>query len=175
MISTDKKGLTERLPFLRFRKKRKASKDDAIPIKGLIPGMAVHMATCCHPLPGDKIVGIAHIGKGITIHTFDCMMLENYANMPERWLEVAWEKEASMEQQLGRLQVVAYHEIGTLAALTNTIANEGGNISNLRIASRSSDFFEMIFDVEVEGAQHLSNLLTSVRALPCVHSAARQR
>ena len=42
------------------------------PIRGLIPGMAVHFAGCCHPLPGDRIVGIVTTGKGVTIHTIDC-------------------------------------------------------------------------------------------------------
>lgn len=46
-------------------------------IKGLIPGMAVHFAGCCHPLPGDRIVGIVTTGKGVAVHTIDCKALEN--------------------------------------------------------------------------------------------------
>ena len=45
---------------------------DAIPIRGLIPGMAVHFANCCHPLPGDRIIGIQTRGKGVAVHTIDC-------------------------------------------------------------------------------------------------------
>src|SRR5262249_283828 len=47
-------------------------KRQALPIRGLIPGMAMHFAGCCHPLPGDRIVGIVTTGKGVTIHTIDC-------------------------------------------------------------------------------------------------------
>ena len=61
--------------------------DGPMPIKGLIPGMAVHFARCCHPLPGDRIVGIVTTGKGVTVHTIDCETLENFADTPERWLE----------------------------------------------------------------------------------------
>ena len=66
-------------------------KNNAVPIKGLIPGMAVHYAGCCHPLPGDRIVGIVTTGKGVTIHTIDCENLEQYADTPERWLDISWE------------------------------------------------------------------------------------
>ncbi len=63
----------------------------AVPISGLIPGMAVHFAGCCHPLPGDRIVGIVTTGKGVTIHTIDCDTLESFADTPERWIDVAWD------------------------------------------------------------------------------------
>src|SRR5487761_849395 len=64
--------------------------DTAVAIRGLIPGMALHFAGCCHPLPGDRIVGIVTTGKGVTIHTIDCDTLDTFADMPERWLDVAW-------------------------------------------------------------------------------------
>jgi len=70
---------------------KQKGKDGAVPITGLIPGMAVHFAGCCHPLPGDRIVGIVTTGKGVTIHTIDCETLESFADSPERWLDVAWE------------------------------------------------------------------------------------
>ena len=53
--------------------------------------MALHFAGCCHPLPGDRIVGIVTTGKGVTIHTIDCETLESFADAPERWLDVAWD------------------------------------------------------------------------------------
>jgi hypothetical protein len=62
-----------------------------IAITGLIPGMAVHFARCCHPLPGDRIVGIITTGKGVTIHTIDCATLESFSDTPERWIDVGWE------------------------------------------------------------------------------------
>lgn len=162
--------------FSLFRKhssRFKAKAKNAIPIKGLIDGMAVHFGECCHPLPGDKIVGIVNRGKGIAIHTTDCQMLENYADMPERWIEVAWEKESHAGSHLGRLKVIMSHETGSLATLTNTIAKELGNISNLKITKRSTDFFEMSIDVDVRGAKHLNNIITALRAETCIHSVER--
>jgi hypothetical protein len=53
-------------------------KGGPLPIKGLIPGMAIHYAGCCHPLPGDRIVGIVTTGRGVTVHTIDCDTLEPF-------------------------------------------------------------------------------------------------
>ena len=53
--------------------------------------MAVHFARCCHPLPGDRIVGIITTGKGVTIHTIDCATLESFSEAPERWIDVGWD------------------------------------------------------------------------------------
>ena len=71
-----------------------------MPIRGLIPGMALHFAGCCHPLPGDRIVGIVTTGKGVTIHTIDCETLESFADEPERWLDVAWSNERGRRDRM---------------------------------------------------------------------------
>src|SRR5471030_629687 len=68
-----------------------AKEGGQIAITGLIPGMAVHFARCCHPLPGDRIVGIITTGKGVTIHTIDCATLESFNETPERWIDVGWD------------------------------------------------------------------------------------
>ena len=153
--------------------KGKKEKKTAIPIRGLIPGMAVHFANCCHPLPGDKIVGIITTGKGVTIHTSDCDTLENFADTPERWVEVGWDNTGGDEVHIGRLKVILSHEAGALATLTNVIAKENGNITNLKIVNRSTDFFEMLVDVGVKNLGHLTAIMGSLRSKSCVHSVER--
>ena len=161
--------------FLGFKNKVLRSEEDAISIKGLIPGMAMHFAGCCHPLPGDRIVGIVHTGKGVTIHTVDCDMLENYSSTPERWIDVSWEKENNDEFHTGRIKAILTHEAGSLAVLANSIAKDMGNISNLKIVSRSTDFFEIMVDIDVRGTKHLSNIIASLRAKSCIHSVERYK
>ena len=151
----------------------KKEKKTAIPIRGLIPGMAVHFANCCHPLPGDKIVGIITTGKGVTIHTSDCDTLENFADTPERWVEVGWDNTGGDETHIARLKIILSHEAGALATLTNVIAKENGNITNLKIINRSTDFFEMMVDVGVKNLGHLSAIMASLRSKSCVHSVER--
>ena len=146
-----------------------------MPIRGLIPGMAVHFAGCCHPLPGDRIVGIVTTGKGVTIHTIDCDTLESFADEPERWLDVAWSSEEADAAHTGRINVTIANEPGNLGSLTTTIGKQGGNISNLKITNRSTDFFEIMVDIQVADVKHLSTIIAALRATPVINSVERAR
>jgi len=138
--------------------------------------MAVHFARCCHPLPGDRIVGIVTHGKGVTIHTIDCDTLENFADTPERWLDVSWGDGADApEAHVGRLEVVITNTPGALGTLSTVIGKNGGNITNLKIASRSLDFWDMTIDVYVNDTKHLNNIIAALRATPQVSSVDRSR
>ncbi len=157
-------------------RRRKKPNDLAVPITGLIPGMAVHFAGCCHPLPGERIVGIVATGKGVTIHTIDCETLEGFADSPERWLDVAWDVASDgAPVHVGRLHVVVANEPGSLGSLSTVIGKGEGNISNLKITSRSVDFFEIMVDVEVKNLRHLTNIIAALRATPAINSVERAR
>ncbi|MEQ8604380.1 MAG: bifunctional (p)ppGpp synthetase/guanosine-3',5'-bis(diphosphate) 3'-pyrophosphohydrolase [Marivibrio sp.] len=154
-----------------------AARDDgkgSVPLRGLIPNMAVHYAKCCHPLPGDRIVGIVTTGKGVTIHTVDCPTLESFSDMPERWLDVGWEEGAEERNAFtGRIKAVLSNEPGALAALTSVIGRDGGNIINLKFTDRSEDFFDLLVDIEVKDVRQLSNIIAALRASPLVNSVER--
>lgn len=168
-------GGDEKVVSIAKARTKPSGKREAIPIKGLIPGMAVHFARCCHPLPGERIVGIVTTGKGVTIHTIDCETLENFHATPERWLDVAWETEESEGMQVGRLDLVVANEPGGLGTLSTVIGRNKGNIINLKITNRSIDFFEMIIDVEVEDVRHLTTIMAALRATPVINSVERAR
>ncbi|HUN45400.1 MAG TPA: bifunctional (p)ppGpp synthetase/guanosine-3',5'-bis(diphosphate) 3'-pyrophosphohydrolase [Stellaceae bacterium] len=164
------------VPLSEARGKGKKASDTAVPIRGLIPGMALHFAGCCHPLPGDRIVGIVTTGKGVTIHTIDCETLENYADTPERWLDVAWSSSGDPTQaHVGRINVIIGNEPGSLGSLTTIIGKHAGNITNLKITNRSQDFFEIIVDIEVQDVKHLTNIIAALRAAPSINSVDRAR
>lgn len=175
LLPNRKSKSSKRSPFSILGFGSKERKGEAIPIKGLIPGMAVNFAECCHPIPGDAIVGVVTTGKGMTIHTSDCPVLENFASTPERLIDVAWEKSSSTKSHIGRLKVTVAHEAGSLAALANAIAADMGNINNLKILNRTPDYFEFLVDVDVRGANHLTNIIASLRAMQCVHRVERYR
>ncbi len=175
--TTVRKRLESVLPSLkpRGRAARPATKDGAVPLKGLIPGMAVHFAHCCHPLPGDRIVGIVTTGKGVTVHTIDCETLANFQDTPERWVDIAWDASDGETPHLGRLHLVVANEPGSLGSLSTVIGKNQGNISNLKITSRSTDFFEMLIDVEVTDLKHLGDIIAALRATPVITSVERAR
>jgi GTP diphosphokinase / guanosine-3',5'-bis(diphosphate) 3'-diphosphatase len=154
----------------------KKASENAVPIRGLIPGMAVHFAGCCHPLPGDRIVGIVTTGKGVTIHTIDCDALANFTETPERWLDVAWNSKGDGEiGHVGRINVTLGNEPGSLGSLTTVIGKQAGNITNLKITNRSMDFFEILVDIEVKDVKHLTNIIAALRATPVINSVERAR
>lgn len=173
-MSTKRKRLSLLAKLRRHKDTEEGEKTKlSIPIKGLIPGMVIHFAGCCHPLPGESIVGIVNTGKGVTIHTADCHELENYVDEPERWIDVAWEENSDESMYVGRLKLSLAHEAGSLATLANTLAKDGGNINNLRIIHRSNDYFEIIVDVEVKDVKHLATIMASLRSKSTIYSVER--
>jgi len=157
------------------RNRRARPRTDGIPIKGLIPGMAMHYANCCHPIPGDRIVGIVTTGKGVTVHTIDCDTLQAFQDTPERWIDLAWERDRSDEPFIGRIHLIVANEPGALGALSTVIGKHRGNISNLRFSNRSLDFMEMLIDLEVQDIKHLTSIVAALRAMPEIASVDRAR
>ena len=168
------------LPSLPPRPGRVAARDGGIPFTGLVTGMAVHYAGCCHPLPGDQIVGIVTTGKGVTIHTKDCQTLESFAATPERFIDVGWETPLPQvggkpATHTGRISAIAVNQPNTLASLTNAVAKHEGAVTNLKITNRQQDFFEVVLDVEVRDLRHLSNVIAGLRAASGVTQVERAR
>lgn len=171
---TEPKSLPKLESDIAFAKRD--GQEKPVPIKGLIPGMAVHFARCCHPLPGDRIVGIVTTGKGVTVHTIDCDTLETFADTPERWLDISWgDGPDSPEAHVGRLTVTIMNKPGALGTLSTVIAKNGGNITNLKIVNRTVDFWDMNLDIYVNDTKHLSNIIAALRATPEVASVDRAR
>ena len=173
----DKADNDKVVPLARARGKQ--GKDEGrggVSIKGLIPGMAVHFANCCHPLPGDRIVGIVITGKGVTIHTIDCETLEEFVDAPERWLDVSWDIDnKAPDIHVGRVHLTVLNVPGSLGELSTVIARNDGNISNLKITDRSPQFFNMLIDIEVRDVKHLTNVIAALRANPSINSVERAR
>lgn len=141
-------------------------------IKGLFPGVAVHYAKCCHPLPGDRIVGILTPGKGVTVHLLSCEMLSKYEDDPKKWVNVSWGETVGSRFQ-SRLDIVLYNKAGSLGSVTTMMGENHADIANIRVTRRQKDFFEFIMDVEVKNLLHLHQLVGLVRSLPTVYSVER--
>lgn len=154
-------------------KKLKKKEQSPLQIEGLIPGMAMHFAGCCHPLPGDRIVGIVTTGKGVAVHTIDCKALEKFANEPERWLDISWGKNESSELHTGRLKLMLSNEPGSLGEISNILARHNTNISNLNIVYRTVSYFEIILDVDVKNVDQLNEVIASLKSSKVVSYVAR--
>lgn len=148
--------------------------DFAVPIRGLTPGMAVHLSECCHPLPGDRIVGIVNKGEGILVHTMDCESLLDVPDDPDAWMNLTWQaRDETQEFYAARLHIIVSNEAGALATIAQIVANNGGNISNLKIPTRDKKFFTFVMDVEVKNVNHVKGIIAALRALPVISSVDR--
>lgn len=148
--------------------------DNQLPIKGLTPGLLVHISKCCHPLPGDRIVGIVSEGKGIMVHTIDCEALDVYTEAPEAWLDLSWQQpESSSEIFVARVVISLKHVSGALASVLSIVARDQGNVSNIKFSERSADVFRIELDLEVRDVKHLTGVISALRASKYVNSIDR--
>jgi GTP diphosphokinase / guanosine-3',5'-bis(diphosphate) 3'-diphosphatase len=124
-------------------------------------------------VPGDRIVGILTPGEGITIYPIQSPALKAFDDEPDRWLDVRWDVEDERHERFpARIEVTAINEPGTLAQIAQVIAENDGNISNLRIDS-AADFSAIAIDLEVFDAKHLARLIAQLRARPVVSAVTR--
>jgi GTP diphosphokinase / guanosine-3',5'-bis(diphosphate) 3'-diphosphatase len=144
-------------------------------IRGLVPGLAVHFAGCCHPVPGDPIVGVVRTGRGVTVHRSECGTLGRRRADPERWLDLGWNAGAADSKAIARLQIMTLNQPGSLGSLSTAIGRQGGNITDVRFGARSPDLYEMILDVEVEDLDHLDRVVAGLRATPVVTHVERSQ
>ena len=144
-------------------------RDRAISIRGLTPGMAFHLARCCHPVPGDRIVGLRQPGRGVEVHTIDCLSLAN--GVDTDWLDISWGERTN--GATGRVRALLYNRPGTLAEVTGIIAKSHANIVRLEMAQRDELFGTYEVDLEVTDLAHLTRLVSALRASDAVAEAER--
>ncbi len=145
-----------------------------MPVTGLVSGMPYHFAGCCHPLPGERIIGIVTTGKGVTIHAADCHMLESFAQTPERYLEIDWE-ETSAARHVGRVLVETRGAATAIGRLTDYVEHQDGAVTGLKVLRRDPDSWELALDVEVADIRHLERIMASLRAAADTMRVERMR
>ena len=155
----------------RDRRRTKVNQPN-LKIEGDNAGAAITIARCCHPLPGEAIVGIFTTGKGITVHKVGCTTLSKFSDTPELWLDVSWEKD-SLRRVNARLNTVLSNEPGSLASLATVISQQGGNISNIHLTDRNPDFFRFELDLEVKDVEHMRAIIAVLQANKYVESVER--
>jgi GTP diphosphokinase / guanosine-3',5'-bis(diphosphate) 3'-diphosphatase len=168
------------IPPMLPRGRLPARPDRDMPLTGLVPGMAFTFAGCCHPVPGDEIVGIVTTGKGVTIHGRDCQTLTAFAATPERFIDVDWNYEVVGKSgdmkgsgHTARISVIAANEQGSLADISNAVAKQEGAIANMKIVNRQQDFMEALIDVDVRDIAHLSKVIVGLRGLKTIKGVER--
>ena len=138
-------------------------------------GMAVQMANCCHPIPGDAIVGHIRKGQGLAVHRDDCIHSQRARKAdPDRWIELTWARDPATHFTVG-LDVSAENERGVLGRIAVAIAEAESNILNVHVDDEDARVALIHFKVQVRDRTHLARVIRTLRRVKHVHRVARPR
>jgi guanosine-3',5'-bis(diphosphate) 3'-pyrophosphohydrolase len=128
-------------------------------------GVAVQLARCCRPIPGDPIVGVIRKGQGLVVHSHDCALLARQRGERNDWVDVDWEPMITGVFEIG-LRVVAENRRGVLAKIAQAMSEEESNITNVSMDDDHGATTSLYFTLEVANRVHLARILRRVRRVP---------
>jgi GTP pyrophosphokinase len=132
----------------------------------------VRFALCCHPLPGEHIVGFITRGRGVTVHTVGCpTVLESD---PHRKIDVSWEEDGQAPRPV-KIEVTCVDQPGLLAAISSAITSAEANIARAQVRTFSSQRAVNTFEVMIRNSEHLKEVLLNISKVKGVYKAARAR
>ena len=145
---------------------------DVISIKGS-EGMAIDLADCCHPIPGDPILGYIDKDRGLIIHTHECNEIKKIKVDPEKWVDVEWEPNPDRLFKV-KLDMLVSNERGVLAKIASVIAEMESNIDKLTTEESDGGGFTSInFLIEVKNRIHLADIIRNLRKIEQVSRITR--
>lgn len=151
------------------------SKTTPLLIRGT-EGMAIQLASCCQPIPGDPIIGLLRKDQGLRIHTHACPEVrKSRSPEPQHWIHVEWEPDPEQVFDV-RLKVTAKNVLGVLGKVSATIAQAGINIEYVNMDRRNAGMFtDLHFLVQVTSRTHLALLMRGLRRIPEVVRIVREQ
>ncbi|HET9818460.1 MAG TPA: bifunctional (p)ppGpp synthetase/guanosine-3',5'-bis(diphosphate) 3'-pyrophosphohydrolase, partial [Rhodanobacteraceae bacterium] len=132
-------------------------RSEKIRISGAERGI-LSFGNCCHPVPGDDIVGYLSPGKGIVVHRVECPNVVELAKLPERRVEIGWDKEVQGDYRV-ELRVEVVNRPGVLATVSAAIAEANSNIDDVKYIERGIQAATLIFAIEVKHRKHLADVM----------------
>ena len=135
-------------------------------------GLVVTYARCCHPIPGDDIMGYLSAGRGVVIHRNVCGNLGEFRKQPNKWLAVTWQ--AGIEREFSaEIRVEVENKPGVLAELASRIADTGSNIEQVSIDEGQEYSATLLFSILVRDRRHLAEVIRDLRHMNVVKKLSR--
>ncbi len=154
-----------------FKLVSKQKRSLGIRVKG-VDDVLVRFALCCHPLPGEHIVGFITRGRGVTIHTVGCTTV--LESDPHRKIEVAWEESGQPPRPV-KIEVTCVDQPGLLAAISTAITSADANIARAQVRTFTSQRAVNTFEVMIKSSEHLKEVLLNISKVKGVYKAVRGR
>ena len=165
--------VTRLVNFMRAREKT-AQSTAAVSIRGT-EGMAVQLATCCHPIPGDTIWGFMRKGHGLSVHRADCEHTVRGRKVDsERWMAADWKEDIASDARFPvPVELEVTDERAALAGVAAELAKAGSAIVGVNMNDNGKTDNKLRLMIQVKDRVHLLHVLRMMRQLPTVTSAAR--
>jgi guanosine-3',5'-bis(diphosphate) 3'-pyrophosphohydrolase len=146
----------------------KQAADSGFMVTGM-KGLATTTARCCHPAPGDEIIGYITRGRGVTIHRSDCPNIPRVRDK-ERLLKVDWGQ--AQQTFPVEVEIVAFNHSGLMTEISTVLGSEPVRLVDLSMVNRN-DLVRVKLVVELAGLDQLSRLLARLENIPNVIEAGR--
>ena len=167
-------GLRSAMQSLRFRAEgddEGGTRSSVVSIRGIKNDLPVSFDEG-GAVPGDRIVGVMMPGEGIRIFQIHSPHLKEFEH--ERWIDVTWDVDPSNPERFPALiSVHAPNRPGSLAQIADVIGQAGGNIDNLKMIRRASDFTELRIALEVFDQVHLNQIISGLKSKSIVNRVER--
>jgi len=149
------------------------SSDEPVPmsIKGG-EGTVITFAKCCHPIPGDPILGFLTAGRGLVIHSLHCKNVAEFRKRPDKWVNVEWAGVIE-EQFVTEIHVETDNQRGVLATVAAAISELDSNIEDVKTKERDGMHTTILFTIMVSDRTHLARIIRRLRAIPAVRRITR--
>ncbi|MAT22481.1 MAG: bifunctional (p)ppGpp synthetase/guanosine-3',5'-bis(diphosphate) 3'-pyrophosphohydrolase [Rhodobiaceae bacterium] len=146
----------------------------SIPVRGFDKNIPFKFADNSRVVPGDKIFGVRDGDEGITIYSKQSKNLVKYSEKASSFIDLTWDIENNLtERYIARVMIDCKNEVGALAKITRAIGLSNANIENLKLVSRSRDFYKLDIDIGVFHLSHLNLVISSIRKIGVVHRVVR--
>ena len=146
----------------------------SIPVRGFDKNIPFKFADNSRVVPGDKIFGVRDGDEGITIYSKQSKNLVKYSENASSFIDLTWDIENNLtERYIARVMIDCKNEVGALAKITRAIGLSNANIENLKLVSRSRDFYKLDIDIGVFHLSHLNLVISSIRKIGVVHRVVR--
>jgi guanosine-3',5'-bis(diphosphate) 3'-pyrophosphohydrolase len=147
------------------------SKQTSLAIRGS-EGMVMSFAKCCHPIPGDPIIGHISSGRGMVIHTESCNNIAEIRSNPEKCVSVRWDPNVEGEFAV-EIRVELENERGIIAKLATTITGAEANIEKISTVERDARFSIVNLSLNVRNRIHLARVMKRIRLIKPVSKVSR--
>ena len=134
---------------------------EALSIAGT-EGSAVNFGNCCHPIPGDEILGYLSAGKGIVVHRQRCRNRRELQKHPERCLNVEWAPIINGTFPVS-LRVITKNDPGVLASISTSISEAHSNIERVEQPESNPETATLLFTLSVQDRDHMARVMRRVK------------